>query len=60
LNLVCLGGGSFQNVYLLERLIPALRDHGFAVYLNSQVPTNDGGIALGQAAVANAIVRQGG
>ena len=60
LNLVCLGGGSFQNVYLLERLVPALRDHGFAVYLNSQVPTNDGGIAFGQAAVANAIVRQGG
>ena len=60
LNLVCLGGGSFQNVYLLERLVPALRDRGFAVYLNSQVPTNDGGIAFGQAAVANAIVRQGG
>jgi hydrogenase maturation protein HypF len=60
LNLVCLGGGAFQNVYLLERLVPALRDRGFAVYLNSQVPTNDGGIAFGQAAVANAIARQGG
>jgi hydrogenase maturation protein HypF len=60
LNLVCLSGGTFQNAYLLERVIPALRVRGFEVYLNSKVPTNDGGIALGQAAVANAIVQQGG
>ena len=60
LNLVCLSGGTFQNAYLLERVIPALRARGFAVYLNRKVPTNDGGIALGQAAVANAIVQQGG
>ena len=60
LNLVCLSGGTFQNVYLLERVVPALRARGFAVYLNRKVPTNDGGIALGQAAVANAIVQQGG
>jgi hydrogenase maturation protein HypF len=60
LNLVCLSGGTFQNAYLLERLVPLLRDCGFAVYLNRKVPTNDGGIAFGQAAVANAILRQGG
>jgi hydrogenase maturation protein HypF len=60
LSLVCLSGGTFQNVYLLERVMPALRDHGFEVYLNRKVPTNDGGIALGQAAVANAIMQQGG
>ncbi|MET0501537.1 MAG: carbamoyltransferase HypF, partial [Candidatus Binatia bacterium] len=60
LHRVCLGGGSFQNAYLLERVIPALRDRGFEVYLNRQVPSNDGGIALGQAAVANAIVQGGG
>jgi len=60
LNLVCLTGGTFQNGYLLERLVPALRDRGFEVYLNRKVPTNDGGIALGQAAVANAILQQGG
>jgi hydrogenase maturation protein HypF len=60
LNLVCLSGGTFQNGYLLERAIPALRARGFEVYLNRKVPTNDGGIALGQAAVANAIVKEGG
>ncbi len=60
LNFVCLSGGTFQNSYLLERLVPALRDRGFEVYLNRKVPTNDGGIALGQAAVANAILQQGG
>jgi hydrogenase maturation protein HypF len=60
LDLVCLSGGTFQNAYLLERVIPALRNSGFEVYLNNQVPTNDGGIALGQAVVANAIVQQGG
>jgi hydrogenase maturation protein HypF len=60
LNLVCLTGGTFQNVYLLERVVPALRNSGFEVYLNREVPTNDGGIAFGQAAVANAILQWGG
>jgi hydrogenase maturation protein HypF len=59
-NLVCLGGGTFQNAYLLEQLVPGLRDRGFEVYFNGKVPINDGGIAFGQAAVANAILRQGG
>lgn len=60
LNLVCLSGGTFQNVYLLERVVPTLRNSSFQVYLNRKVSTNDGGIAFGQAAVANAIVQQGG
>jgi hydrogenase maturation protein HypF len=60
LNLVCFTGGTFQNAYLLERVIPALRNSGFEVYLNRKVPTNDGGIAFGQAAVANAILQWGG
>jgi hydrogenase maturation protein HypF len=60
LKRVCLSGGTFQNEYLLQRVIPALQARGFEVYFNSQVPTNDGGIALGQAVVANAIVQQGG
>jgi hydrogenase maturation protein HypF len=60
LNRVCLSGGTFQNEYLLRRVIPALRAHGFEVHCNSKVPINDGGIAFGQAVVANAIVQQGG
>jgi hydrogenase maturation protein HypF len=60
LNLICLGGGTFQNAYLVERVVPALRSRGFEVYINRKVPTNDGGIALGQAAVANAIMQRGG
>jgi hydrogenase maturation protein HypF len=56
---VCLSGGTFQNSYLLERVLPALRDRGFEVYINRQVPPNDGGIALGQAAVANAVMAGG-
>jgi len=60
LNRVCLSGGTFQNEYLLQRVIPVLQARGFEVYFNSQVPTNDGGIALGQAVVANAVMQQGG
>jgi hydrogenase maturation protein HypF len=57
---VCLGGGTFQNVYLIERLLPALAKHGFDVFLNSLVPSNDGGISLGQTLVANATIQRGG
>jgi hydrogenase maturation protein HypF len=51
---VCLSGGSFQNHFLLERLLPQLRSAGLQVFLHAQVPPNDGGIALGQAVVASA------
>jgi hydrogenase maturation protein HypF len=59
LQQVCLSGGTFQNCYLLERVIPALRNCGFEVYINRRVPANDGGIALGQAAIANAVTAGG-
>jgi hydrogenase maturation protein HypF len=59
LKQVCLSGGTFQNGYLLERVIPALGERGFAVYMNRRVPPNDGGIALGQAAIANAVIARG-
>ncbi len=45
---VALSGGCFQNSYLIERTITRLRQAGFEPYWHRQVPTNDGGIALGQ------------
>ena len=47
-----LSGGCFQNRLLLEGAVPALRAAGFRVLVHRQVPANDGGISLGQAAVA--------
>jgi hydrogenase maturation protein HypF len=54
---VVLTGGCFQNALLAERVLHALAS-SFAVYRHSQVPPGDGGIALGQAMVAAAIVRR--
>ncbi|WP_084392482.1 carbamoyltransferase HypF [Nocardiopsis listeri] len=51
---VALSGGVFQNALLLELVTVSLRERGFAVYKNTSVPCHDGGIALGQAAVAAA------
>lgn len=44
-----LSGGVFQNHLLFEGIIPVLLSEGFNVYTHSQVPTNDGGLSLGQA-----------
>jgi hydrogenase maturation protein HypF len=51
---VALSGGVFQNRLLLEGLSRSLEAAGLTVLSHRQVPTNDGGIALGQAAVAAA------
>jgi hydrogenase maturation protein HypF len=50
---VCLTGGTFQNLFLLERAVAGLRSNGFEVFLHAKVPPNDGGISLGQAVIAN-------
>ncbi|HSR47410.1 MAG TPA: carbamoyltransferase HypF [Anaerolineales bacterium] len=50
---VALSGGVWQNVYLLSRVVDRLERAGFEVHLHRRVPANDGGIALGQAAIAS-------
>ncbi len=51
-NKVVLSGGTFQNKYLLEGTEKVLLKNGFRVYSHNVVPTNDGGISVGQLAVA--------
>ncbi|MDA3812497.1 MAG: carbamoyltransferase HypF [Spirochaetaceae bacterium] len=46
---VILSGGCFQNLLLTEMVTEALIKNKYKFYLNKSVPSNDGGIALGQA-----------
>lgn len=48
INQVALSGGVFQNKVLMEETLSLLRENGFEVYYNISLPTNDGGICLGQ------------
>lgn len=59
LNVVALSGGVFQNQLLLEQLVTRLEEMAFQVYVNRRVPPNDGGISLGQLAVAAAHLQRG-
>jgi hydrogenase maturation protein HypF len=54
LDIVVLSGGVFQNQWLSTSLVRNLARDGFEVHTNHQVPSNDGGISYGQAAVAAA------
>jgi len=45
---IVLSGGCFQNKYLIERTIDKLIEEGFKVFWQSDIPTNDAGISLGQ------------
>jgi hydrogenase maturation protein HypF len=58
LERVVLSGGVFQNLRLLAGTVDRLESNNFKVYTHHRVPTNDGGIALGQAITANARMRQ--
>ena len=49
---VALSGGVWQNITLLRRTLSLLQDDGFEVYIHREVPTNDGGLSLGQAMIA--------
>jgi hydrogenase maturation protein HypF len=55
---VCLSGGVFQNRRLAADLLRGLASDGFEVFINRQVPVNDGGVSYGQAAVAAATLAQ--
>jgi len=49
---VAMSGGSFQNVTLLNGLSRSLTSNGFKVFTQKVVPSNDGGLSLGQAVCA--------
>jgi hydrogenase maturation protein HypF len=52
LDRVVLSGGVFQNRLLTEMIYTGLLDRGLQIFTHRLVPPNDGGIALGQAAIA--------
>jgi hydrogenase maturation protein HypF len=51
---VALTGGVFQNRVLTEEVARGLREKDFRVLLHAELPANDGGLAIGQAAIAAA------
>jgi len=53
---VVLAGGCFQNARLTESITAALRDQQ-RLYIGREIPPGDGGIALGQAVIANAVAQ---
>jgi hydrogenase maturation protein HypF len=57
LRSVVLSGGVWQNITLLRRTLSLLQNDGFEVYIHREVPTNDGGLSLGQAVIAASRLR---
>jgi hydrogenase maturation protein HypF len=58
LNTVALSGGVFCNRYLANHLIKLLKKSDFSVLFNREFPSNDGGISVGQAAIAARLVNR--
>lgn len=58
LNRVVLSGGVFQNSLLVSAALAQLEAARFQVFIHRRVPPNDAGISLGQAAIADAQLRQ--
>lgn len=58
LDNIFLGGGVFENTYLLKNIIFGLKKRNFQVFYNQTVPLNDGGLSYGQAAVAASILEE--
>jgi hydrogenase maturation protein HypF len=59
LKQVVMSGGCLQNARLLVQLTRVLESEGFEVYTQSKIPSNDGGLSLGQALVADAMYKAG-
>lgn len=55
---VALSGGVFQNIRLLDETVPLLENAGFRALIHERVPPNDGGLALGQAVVAEELLNR--
>jgi hydrogenase maturation protein HypF len=55
---VALSGGTFQNMLLLTQTTDLLEEKQFVVHTHQRVPTNDGGLALGQAILADSVFRR--
>ncbi len=51
LDRIVLGGGTFQNRFLSEKVMDKLENEKFKVYLPHRIPVNDQGIAAGQLAI---------
>lgn len=58
LNGVALSGGTFHNRLLLRLVRQKLAETGFQVWHHRKVPTNDGGISLGQVYIASEVIRE--
>jgi hydrogenase maturation protein HypF len=58
LKRMVLSGGIFQNSVFTRGLVSGLEDRGLKVYTHKFVPPNDGGISLGQAVVAAAVIKK--
>jgi len=48
-----LSGGVFQNAFLVDRTVTALRAHGHTVHTPRRIPANDGGLSFGQLMLAS-------
>ena len=55
---VALSGGTFQNLLLLDQVVQLLEEKGLTVYRHRRIPPNDGGLALGQAVLADRVFRK--